>query len=192
VRSIKEDGRLAPALVAVQRDCAAQAGPLTDEMKGLALNRDRLEVELRNLSEVVAKGGLVAQAVGPTLVDRQTRLNAVLSDIARIEGRLAAAEMTEDQAAALLAQIQGEIATLPQAEPEDQVSSLRTLIAQVTLKPVSKEKGEIDLLVNLPRQSANLFDRAWPMVERGSPRSNTVGWSDTVLLRFPAARAAAS
>jgi site-specific DNA recombinase len=192
VRSIQENGKLAPSLVSLQRDCAKRVGPLNEEMKALGLERDKLLAELRNLAEMVAAGGLTAQALGPALNARQASLNAVQLKMARAEGELAAAGMTEDQARDLLEQVQGQIAALPEAEPEDQARAVRTMVAQATLKQVSKQQGEIDLVVNLPRQAAGKFGRGHPVVEDRTVRPNTVRWTDTVELRYPQLRSAAA
>lgn len=187
VRSIEADGKLAPSLVALQADCAKRLAPLNDDMTRLRLERDRLKVELKNLGEMAATGGMAAQALLPTLTDRQGKLNDVDRQLGRAEAELAAAEMTEGQARALLEQIQGHIAALPEAEPEVQAASIRTLVDTVRLKDLGKQKGQIDLVVNLPRSAAAEFGRHCPMVEDRTVRPNTVGWTDTVDLRIPQA-----
>lgn len=192
VRSVRKDGRLYPALAEVAAQQRENAGPLQAQRAELVMERDRLGVELANLGELAAQGGAVAAGLARTIGDRHERWFSLDRRVATIDGQLAAALMTADQADALAQALRERIDTLPDLTPQLQADAVQLMVAQVTLRPIEKAKGEVHLAVSLPRglQAAGHgggLVPPWPMVERGLWRTNlTVAWSELVGL-IPAA-----
>lgn len=179
VRGIAQDGRLGPALGEMAMALRSQAGPLTEERAQIQMTRDRQAAELNNLVALAAAGGLTAQALARPLAERQQALNDLDRQLAKIDGTLAAVGMDEDRVAGLRQVLTQAISTLPDLPPEEQRTALHLLLDHVVLRPIDKEKGEVHLAVNLPRQTSARFVQPWPMVERSSWRTNsTVSWAD--------------
>ena len=175
VRSVQQDGRLYPTLAEFAAKQREDAGPLQSQRLELVMERDRLGVELVNLGELAAQGGAVAAGLARTIGERHERWASLDRRVATIDGQLAAALMTADQADALAQVLRERIATLPILPPQLQADAVQLLVAQVTLRPIDKAKGEIHLSVNLPRGSERFYSPAsktatglvpaWPMVE---------------------------
>jgi len=147
---------------------------LTDERREKVLQLDRLQVEIGRLVELAASGQSVAQAVAKGLQDRQERAKALEVELAGIDGRLAAGAMTQAQVALLLAQLRHGLADLPSRPAEDQALTLRTFVKSVILRPdpADKEKGEIDLSVDLPFSGGPEFVPGSHMVDQAGTRTN--------------------
>jgi hypothetical protein len=79
--------------------------------------------------------------------------------------------------------IRDRIARLPEEPPEEQAATIRQLVASVTLRPIDKNTGEVDLAINLPRLlSAGEFVRQCPVVEVAALRTNKIAWGAVVCL----------
>lgn len=184
LRSIENSGKLLPALMAFVASRRKLAGPLESERSKIVMERDRLGIELHNLTELAAQGGFVAQGLGPGLAERQRRWNEADRHIASIDGQLAAAIMTESEAEAQMELLRSGISALGKAPLEDQAKALQMMVESVTLRrnAEDKNKGEVDLSIHLPRGSDALFVSACPLVEHGTRGTNAIRWSEPVSL----------
>jgi site-specific DNA recombinase len=184
VEGAKATGLLAPRLRSYAAAAREAAGPLQARRVELQLRRDGAAAEVARLVELAATGGMAANALAKPLADRQAALEELQGILAGVEGQIAATSLSAEQAEQLLAMIQDRIARLPDEPPEEQAASIRQLVAQVTLRPIDKQKGEVDLSINLPRLLASdVFVRQCPVVVVGALRTESVSWGGAVQLR---------
>ena len=188
IRGAGTAGDLAPRL----RDYAARAreaaAPLQARHDDLVMRRDKAAAEVARLVELAATGGAAANAIAGPLASRQEAFEELSVSLRGVEAEMAASSLSVDQAEQMLGLLRDRITKLAEEPPEEQALSIRMLVREVTLKPVDKQKGEVDLSINLPRLLGTgvQFVRQCPVVEVGALRTENylpgVRWGGVVVL----------
>jgi site-specific DNA recombinase len=186
VRLVRKDGNLERDLVEVRQRLEAAAAPVTEERRGLVMDLDRLQAEIDRLVGLAASGAAVADAVAKGLAERQERAEGLRKRIAGLDGRLAVAAMNADQIEAMVRRLRQDVEALPGKPPEIQAATLRMFLRSVVLKPhrSKKDKGEIDLSIDLPSLVAPAFVSPSPMVDLGALDTNALCFSLAVSTRL--------
>ncbi len=183
VKGAQADGRLAPQLRAYADRVRTSAQPLIARRAKLILARDKSAAEVARLAELAATGDLAARAVAKPMAAKQADLEVSQNALVVLDSQLAATSLSSDQADQLLQTLVDRIAELPNLPPEEQALSVRMLVAQVTLRPIDKQKGEVDLSINLPRMLGGaVFVPQCPVVEVGALRTEIISWGGAVVL----------
>jgi len=183
VRNAEEAGQLAPRLLAYVDHVRRASAGVVKQRDDLVMARDKAAAEISRLVELAATGSAAATALAEPLAERQRSLEALRVNLAGVEAQVQASCMSAEQAEQLLQALKGEISRLPDLPPEEQALAVRMLVSRVVLRPIDKQKGEVDLSINLPRLlGTGEFVSQCPVVVVGALRT-ILEYTDQVLLR---------
>ena len=132
-RLVEDRGPLL-AVWAQERARNAKASELIIEERGdLIRRRDGLRQQIGRLVDVLARGDSLADAVRPRVLALDSEIRQIESAIALYDGRLASANITEDDLELRMEHLRAGLDHLHEQPPEMQQSVLQALIAEVSL-----------------------------------------------------------
>lgn len=179
VRLVGKEGQFPAALVEVQQRLRQAVAPLTDERKKLVMALDKVRAEMGRLTDLAASGAEVAEAVGQGLKERQVRAQDLERQIGSLSGRIAMAGISDEQLQQLIEVVRENVGNLSERSADVQQGVLRTMLRQVVLRPRprNKEKGEVDLSIDLPSLVRPAFARPSCLVDLSGIETNDMCFS---------------
>jgi site-specific DNA recombinase len=129
-----------------EREAQATAGAAANEerRKTLTMDRDRAKARVDRLLDLVAGGGLAADAAKGRIAAEQTTVMDLDHRLAQLAGEMAAVGLSRANAEAVVDEIRRGVERLLDATPEVQAQGLALLIRVVRL---TKDRAEVELFL---------------------------------------------